>query len=337
MAMHEGNGRVSKALRIWAWVVAGLTLVVNQVGFLDTVTGSALGCGQDWPLCNGRILPALSNVHVIIEFTHRAIVGGFAVITVALAVWAWMRYRRSAGVRAFAAMAVGFIVIQSLLGAAAVLWVNPPVVLALHLGFGLLGLVGTLLLAVMIFRLEAPDPDAAGAPFPSNLRRLVLVVWVYTFVAIYWGSYVAFRGAGPACRGWPLCNGRWIPTSGLVWLDVIHRLAAVGLAVWVAVLLVGLFRWRETAPDLRWTTILLAVLTGTQIASGAYLVLRHWTVGPYLLHVGNLTVLFSLLSYLAFRSLERLPMGGASGERSASENGGDAAPGMGVKPATPRG
>jgi len=301
MSARRGAGAI-KALAVVATL--GMFLV-DMVGFLDTLTNSALGCGRDWPLCSGAVVPALGNVHTLIEFTHRAIVAGFAILTVALAVWAWQRYRRSAKVRAFAAVAVGFIVIQSGLGALAVLFVNPPVVLALHLGFGLMALVGTLLLAVMVFRLEAPTSSAPRPALPSRLRRLIVAIWIYTFGAIYWGSYVAFRGAGQMCRGWPLCNGQWLPSGGsLVWLDYVHRLVAVGLAVLVTILIVQLYRYRHEFPDLWPTTIVVVVLVASQIASGAYLVASNLATGPYVLHVGNLTVLFSVLSYLTFRSLE---------------------------------
>jgi cytochrome c oxidase assembly protein subunit 15 len=298
--------RSSVAIR-WLAVIATLGMfLVDMVGFLDTQTGSALGCGQDWPLCNGAVVPRFGNVHVVIEFAHRAIVGGFALITVILVMWALYRYRASGSraVKGFSALAVGFIVIQSLLGAAAVLWVNPPVILALHLGFGLLALVGTALLAVVIFRLEQGQGLHRPAGMDQGLRRWVVAIWMYTFAAMYWGSYVAFRVAGPACHGWPLCNGRWLPTGGLMWLDYVHRLLAVGLAVLVTILLFKLYRRRHQSRDLWVTTIVVAVLVGTQIATGAYLVAQHLATGVYLLHVGNLTILFVVLSYLTFRSLE---------------------------------
>lgn len=304
---NDRNGSIIKALA----VISALGMfVVDMVGFLDTQTGSALGCGQDWPLCNGQVIPHFGNIHVVIEFMHRAIVGGFALVTVILAVWAWRRYRGSSEVKAFGILAVGFIVIQSLLGAMAVLFVNPPVVLALHLGFGLMALVGALLLAVVIFRLEASGSGSRPNPLGLGLRRLVLATWVYCFAAIYWGSYVAFRSAGEECQGWPLCNGHWMPSGGsLVWLDYVHRLAAVGLAVLVTVLLVRLYRVRQASRELWAVTIVIAILVATQIASGAYLTFQHLATGPYLMHVGNLTCLFGVLSYLAFRSLERVPRG----------------------------
>ncbi len=311
-------------MRDSGWGIRGLGVlatvgmfVVDMVGFLDTETKSALGCGRDWPLCHGAVIPRFVNVHVTIEFLHRAIVGGFAVITVIFVLWAWRRYPHSRAVKGFSALAVGFIVIQSILGAVAVIWVNPPPVLALHLGFGLLALVGTGLLTVVVFRLAASEAAVPRIRLPAGVRRLVWLIWGYAFAAIYWGSYVAFRQAGAACRGWPLCNGRWFGQSNpLVLLDEIHRLVAVGLAALVVWLLVALYRYRRTSREIWVATVILAVLVATQIASGAYLVFRHLATGPYLLHVGNVSVLFLVLSYLAYRSLESAPepvTGSASG------------------------
>ena len=294
--------RGSKAIKLLGVIASLGMFLVDMVGFLDTQTGSALGCGQDWPLCHGQVIPHFGNVHVLIEFVHRAVVGGFALVAVALAIWAWARYRSSLDVKAFSVLSVGFIVIQSGLGALAVLFVNPPVVLALHLGFGLLALVGTTLLTVAVFQLESGTRTVRH--LPRELGRLMFATWVYTFLAIYWGSYVAFRHAGILCRGWPLCNGRLLPRWGsLVWLDEIHRLAALGLAALVTVLLLRLYRRRGQFPELWPATVVLALLVASQIASGAWLVASRLATGPYLVHVGNLTVLFTVLSYLTYLSL----------------------------------
>jgi cytochrome c oxidase assembly protein subunit 15 len=296
MAQHAAD----KWLKALAAISAVGMFLVNLVGFLDTQTDSALGCGRDWPLCNGAVIPQLSNEHVDIEFAHRVIVGGFALLTIVVAVWAWRRYRQSPFVKGFAGLAIGFIVIQSALGALAVLFVNPTWVLALHLGFGMLSMIGTELLALMIWW----DPERALAiPRPAAaqpLRRWFWAIWIYTFVAIYWGSYVAFRNAGQACPSWPLCgaNGWGFPVGTLAWFDAIHRLLAAGLAVLVVVVLVRLYRLTQATGHLKVGTWLLTIFVASQIASGAYLVFSRLATGPYLLHVANLMVLFGIESYL---------------------------------------
>ncbi len=303
--------RPSMLLKILAVVSTVGMAIVDLVGFLDTQTDSALGCGPDWPLCNGKIIPTLSNEHVLIEFGHRVIVGGFALIATVFMVWAWIQYRQWIEARVFAILGIGFIVVQSGLGALAVVFVNPPAILALHLGFGFLALVGTALLTAFIWQIDRLAVGQVGGltfrarPMPPGLRWRIGMIWVYTYAAMYLGAYVAFRQAGEACTGWPLCNGKVIPPlTGNTGLDFLHRVAALGLAALVLELLWKLRRVQATRPDLRRGTWWLVVLVLTQIFSGAYVALSHVATGPYLLHVGNLMVLFTLMSYLALQALK---------------------------------
>ena len=303
-----------RLLKILAVISSLGMALVNLVGFLDTQTGSALGCGPDWPLCNGKLLPNLTNEHVIIEFGHRVIVGGFALIATVFMVWAWIRYRGWVEAKVFSLIGIGFIVIQSVLGALAVVFVNPPAILALHLGFGFLAMVGVALLTAFLWQVDRlADGQDAGLMFRTRviskgLTWRIWVVWIYTYLALYLGSYVAFRSAGEACYGWPLCNGQLIPSlSGNVGLDFAHRVAAIGLAVLVTELLWQLRQVRETRPDLYRGAGWLLIIVILQIITGANLALSHLGTGPYLLHVGNLMLLFTLISYLAVQSLKPVP------------------------------
>ena len=48
--------RGARRVRIVADVATVALFLVVLVGFLDTLTHSALGCGPMWPLCNGGVL-----------------------------------------------------------------------------------------------------------------------------------------------------------------------------------------------------------------------------------------------------------------------------------------
>ncbi|PSR36893.1 MAG: heme A synthase [Sulfobacillus thermosulfidooxidans] len=299
----------------WLGVIATIGMyIVNMVGFLDTQTGSALGCGPDWPLCNGQVIPNLRNIHVLIEFGHRVLVGGFALIATIFMIWALVRYGKWIEVKVFALVGIGFIVVQSALGALAVVFVNPPPVLALHLGFGLLAMVGVGLLTVFLFQLDAQIKGRkAGIAFrrhtSSATKKWVWGTWIYTYLAIYWGSYVAFRGAGEACPSWPLCNGKVFPGfSGLVGLDFIHRLAAVGLAILSAGLLWHLRQYKTSRPDLYRGAFWLFWAVIAQIVTGANLALSHVATGPYLLHIATLMLLFADISYLVLQVVPAEPL-----------------------------
>ncbi len=292
----------------WLAVISSIGMyIVNMVGFLDTQTGSALGCGPDWPLCNGKVIPDLNNIHVIIEFGHRMLVGGFATVATVFMIWALVRYRAFIEVKILASLGIGFIIVQSVLGALAVVFVNPPAVLALHLGFGLLAMVGVVLLTVFIFQLDKQlQGKNTGIAFrrqtSSATKAWVWGTWIFTYLAIYWGSYVAFRGAGSACPTWPLCNGKVFPGfTGLVGLDFIHRLAAVALAVLTVVLLWHLRQYKTSRPDLYRGAFWLLIAVLVQILTGANLALSHIATGPYLLHVATLMLLFADISYLVMQ------------------------------------
>src|SRR2546430_15137729 len=75
------------ALRWLAWTAAAGMFLVLVMGVTVTTTGSAEGCGRDWPLCHGRFVPDFA-VATAIEFSHRAVTGVEGILIVALAVLA---------------------------------------------------------------------------------------------------------------------------------------------------------------------------------------------------------------------------------------------------------
>src|SRR5918911_3538966 len=67
--------------------------VVLVMGATVTNTGSAQGCGQSWPLCNGRLVPEFT-VATAIEYSHRAVTGVEGLLVLALAVGTGLVGRR---------------------------------------------------------------------------------------------------------------------------------------------------------------------------------------------------------------------------------------------------
>jgi len=65
----------------WAWVTAAATWLLLALGAAVIATGSGLACAG-WPLCVGRVVPALSGP-VAVEWIHR--VGAVAVTVLTLA------------------------------------------------------------------------------------------------------------------------------------------------------------------------------------------------------------------------------------------------------------
>jgi len=287
----------SAPLKWFALVTLVCLYGVVVLGFLDTATGSALGCGRSFPLCDGRFFPA-PTLTSIIEWTHRVASAFVGVLVAVLAVWAWLERRRSGAIRALAAVGLGFLVVESAVGALAVLAPEPDAVVAVHLGIALTSFGAVACLTMLLWQAPSSAPAAA---LPPGVTRYVWLALVVLYAVIYWGAYVAQTQAWSACPGWPLCRaGELIPphATGLWLIDAIHRLAAIGILVVYAGLVRTLRAVKATRRVLYRMGHVALGLIFVMAASGAYLVLSRDSLVSTLIHVGLVTILFAVVSYM---------------------------------------
>ena len=205
-----------------AWTAASFTYLLIILGAIVRITGSGLGCGEHWPLCNGTLLPPL-DLPTMIEYGHRLAAAAVSGLVTALAAYAWwLRHRpppsstalHRPGVAAYVALTL--LVLQVGLGAMTVKLSLPPWTVILHLGTAML-LLATLIVAAR-GRPSAP-PSRAG------LTALTL-----GFVTLLFGALTANLGAASACLGFPLCNGQVVPAGNyLQHIHWGHRLLAYTL------------------------------------------------------------------------------------------------------------
>lgn len=290
--------------------------LVLVMGALVTNTGSGQGCGASWPLCNGRAFP-VPNFHTMVEYSHRLVVSLATLSVLALAASAWFRPGPRARNRWFAGMAVFFLFAEAGIGGAAVIWPQPPALLATHFGLSLLAYSGVFLLAISVgLEMASQGTPAAGAPSPradlAGLRRLTWFLLLYTLGLVYSGAYV--RHVGSFCAGWPLCAGSAVPSpSSPEFPQFVHRLLA-------GLLIVGLFTlWRqalayarahpaEAAPELAAGAAWALAFGILQALSGLIVVATGMSVLAAMLHAAILPLLFSAELYVALRlSLWRAP------------------------------
>lgn len=191
-----------------AWTAAACTYLLIVLGAIVRITGSGLGCGEHWPLCNGRLVPPLNDLPTVIEWSHRLVAGLLSILVLSLAVWDWRR----------AWVAAVLLVVQVLLGAVTVKTGLTPVMVILHLATAML------LLASLISTARGTRTLTAGSAVLLGL----------TFITVLFGALTANLGATAACGGFPLCNGQVIPHAGpLAGIQWTHRLFAYGLLVYV--------------------------------------------------------------------------------------------------------
>ncbi|WKB34949.1 COX15/CtaA family protein [Terrilactibacillus sp. S3-3] len=82
------NDRILHGLSILSVLIV---LIVVLMGALVTNTGSAYGCGNNWPLCYGQVIPTAHQTQTWIEFSHRVVSGLASILVVIQAVWVWIR------------------------------------------------------------------------------------------------------------------------------------------------------------------------------------------------------------------------------------------------------
>ena len=311
-----------------AGAAASLALII--FGGVVRITGSGMGCGDDWPLCNGQLLPPM-DLPTAIEYGHRLAALVVAGIVVWLAVSAfrsanrdrpsidvpvsgtWVRLRR------YSLLAVTLLVVQILLGAITVWLELPPASVILHLGTAMV-LLATRAVA------------ASEALSPGRVRKLdrsaKLTLWsaVFGLVVVVAGGLVANLDAGPACLGFPACNGSWMPAGGnpLIHVHWGHRLLAYLLVAWCLALPFLVLRARPDDPEPRRSAFHVSAVAIAQLAVGAAMVLTMLNGALRAAHVGLGALLFLVLVRLAW--VTRFPApdeeevsGVSDGPRSGAE------------------
>jgi heme a synthase len=240
-----------------AWTAAAATYLLIILGAIVRITGSGMGCGDHWPLCNGRLLPPL-DLPTMIEYGHRLAAAAVSVLVVTLAGYAWWLGREGErgkrdGAATASYIALGLLVVQIALGAITVKLALPAWTVILHLGTAM-ALLATLLVAARLtseLRLTAAPRSRAG-----------LGAAALGLVTVLLGALTANTGAATACLGFPLCNGAWLPAgNALQHIHWTHRLLAYGLAAYVLV-----WAWKARARGPRWVLALVAVQVGVAAA-----------------------------------------------------------------------
>lgn len=175
----------SPALRRFAWGTLAYFVAVILWGTLVRATGAGAGCGNHWPLCNGTVVQHSISVNTLIEFTHRITSGLSLVAVIALAAWSFAGTVRGHLARAASVAAVGFTVLEAILGALLVgLGLTAqsqsplrPAFLALHLTNTLLLLAALTLTAHLLSRQTGYLRSTVRlvAPFDAGICILVVL------------------------------------------------------------------------------------------------------------------------------------------------------------------
>lgn len=291
-------------LQIFGLITTFGMIVVILQGALVTQTGSGAGCGAEWPLCHGQLIPKDPTIATLIEYTHRLVSGLLGLMVIIHAVWSWISLRNVKETKFFAILAVVFILFQGLLGAGAVVWGQSSAIMALHFGFSLISFTSVLLLTILAFEKEITLDLTLN--MSSRFRKFIYFNLTYVYIVVYTGAYVKHTDAGPACAGWPLCNGKLIPLlEGNVAIQFGHRVVAGLLFVVILASFIITLKHYRHQKKLFSSVLISFIFITIQVISGAIVVLSGFTINATLFHALMVSLLFGSVSYsalLAYRS-----------------------------------
>ncbi|SFG38770.1 COX15/CtaA family protein [Sporolactobacillus nakayamae] len=282
--------------------VAGMlsVLIVVLMGALVTNTGSEYGCGNNWPLCNGQVIPNAKAHQTWIEYSHRLVSGIASILVVTQAVWLWIRFKKVWCGRFLVAASVFFIFLQAFLGMAAVLWGQSSIVLALHFGISLLSFASMVLLTCLVFEDADPDRHLFRISVRRPMKWNFVLLGIYSYLLIYSGAFVRHTESSLGCTDFPLCNGRLLPDPLIskAGVNYLHRVLAFILLAWLIGTLIVSIRKYKNEVQLSNLLFLALISVSLQAVSGIFIITTRMNLLFLLLHALFVTAFFGILTIL---------------------------------------
>lgn len=289
---------MQKSLKWFAVMTTFVMLVILIGGALVTKTDSGMGCGRSWPLCNGEFIPKEITPALIIELAHRLCTGIGTFMVVGLSIWSWKVIGHIRETKFLAILSVSFLILQALIGAAAVVWSQSDFVLALHFGISLVSFAAVLLLTLLIFEVDKKF-DADKLKISRKMSFHIIALTVYSYIVIYTGALVRHTEASLVCPEWPMCfnDGSLVPNNMYQWIQMGHRAAAGLIFLWIFCIFIYTWRHYRHVKVLYWGWSISLILVSLQVIAGAFIIFTRLNLYVALLHALLISCLFGVFAY----------------------------------------
>jgi heme a synthase len=285
------------------------------------ISGSGMGCGDNWPKCYGYWFPPFNRPDLVIEVLHRYFAATLSTVVAVLLLVSFLRrtergVQGKGGVLRASALAFAIVIAAATLGAVTVNYRNEWWATLAHKAVAM-SLLGTLSVAWI---------RAGGMPSLTSVSerrvsdrtiRASTVAAVLALLTVMMGGMVAkWTGATVACIGFPLCGAGSLGGAAQH-IQLTHRVLAYLTAFHVVLMAISISRRSEhrTITTLAGVSALVVVL---QIVFGALMVLNGFPIVIRSLHqaTGVLLWLSTLtLTYAARRAQDPPAEGAAVGAK----------------------
>lgn len=289
---------MKRSLKWFAVLTTIGMLFILLGGALVTKTESGMGCGRSWPLCNGELIPSDITMELVIELAHRVVSGVVGIMVLILSYWSWKSIGHIRETKFLSLLSFSFLVLQGLIGAAAVIWGQSDFVLAVHFGISLISFAAVFLLTLLIFEVDKKF-EAEKLILDKRMRKHIIGVTLYSFIVVYTGALVRHVNASLVCSDWPLCINSEpnIPISFHEWVQMGHRFAAGLIFIWIAYITYLAIVHYKHQKVVYWGWIVSFILVSLQVIAGALVVLTRLNLYIALAHAFFISCLFGVLSY----------------------------------------
>ena len=347
-------GTANSAMTTWFrnLAFAGLLLcfVVVVLGAYVRLNAAGLGC-PDWPGCYGHITPtgaaanaaaqaAYPNMPLVVgkawkEMIHRYAASTLGLIILVIAALAISTRKKRIVSLPLAVGLLVTVVVQGILGMLTVTWLLKPLIVTLHLIFGLttLSLLWWLYLSLRTgarggVRFAGASSSNISA-YPDRTQppyRAMLVALIALGIQIALGGWTSSNYAAVACPDFPKCQNSWIPETDykdafVLWrglgvnyeggvlqhparvaIHFTHRLGALAATLVLLFAVVATLR-RKVKPGVRIAAYAVVAALALQLLIGASMVLKGFPLALATAHNAGaaLLLLTSLALYRALR------------------------------------
>ena len=281
----------------WLSVLATIIMTFVQLGgALVTKTGSEDGCGSSWPLCNGAFLPQNLPIQTIIELSHRAVSALSLIVVLWLVITAWKHIGYIKEIKPLSIISVGFLLLQALVGAAAVVWQQNDYVLALHFGISLVSFSSVFLMTLIVFSIDQKY-EADEVMIKKPLRTLTWLMAIIVYLTIYTGALVRHTDSSLAYGAWPVPFDDIVPHNVHDWVQFAHRGMALVTFMWIMFTFIHAVKNYADNRTIKYGYTATFILVILQVVTGALSVITNVNLFIALLHALFITYLFGMIAY----------------------------------------